>query len=312
MALLNPPEILPPLIRSILEYVGAQQGPVNQTDLVDRLSPGHPDDSGSLGRADKAHVRHSAAAARTLGLLTSADGDAALVTEQVRDSMHRGSLRGEWPGLLRRALLEHPDGANAVQEAAEQNTSGPRDLLFAVTWFLAQDAFDAPARWEGADGYRSLQQLQQEQFGAVTKRFPVQNDTRYGAFERWSVHLGLARLDEVSGRGLRPTPTDAVVSALAGLPSGRWEIEEFCRELATKVPCLWPGELRRQLVEVLGSDPDPDVQQGGIDSSVALALVTAERQGLIRLENLADARRRQVLAPGSENARGVTHVEVLR
>lgn len=310
MALLNPPEILPPLIRSVVEAAAASDRPVDDDRLIELLSPGEDGQDGSIGRSEKPHVRFSYDTARLLGLLED-DAGGSIPTEAARTAMSRGSLRVSWPQLLREAVFEHESAPRAVLEAIEEDSRGVRDLLFALTWFLAQDAFGPPLAWEPHERYASFQTLQRSHFGAVTKRFPVQNDTRFGSFERWSLHLGLALSDELGHRALRPTPIPAARDAVRSMESGRYEIQGFCSVLSELLPCLWPGYLRQQLVEVIGSDPDPDVASDGIDSSTAMVLVTLEAEGRLRMENLADASERGVLAPRSQQPRTVTHVEVL-
>lgn len=310
MALLNPPEILPPLIRSLVEASAASDRPIDDDRLIELLSPGEDGQDGSIGVSEKRHVRYSRDAARMLGLLEEKDGGS-IPTEAVRAAMSRGSLRPAWPQVLRRAVFEHPSAPQAVVEAAQEDTRGVRDLLFGLTWFLSQDALGAPLGWEPHERYSSFRTLQSSHFGAVTTRHPVQNDARFGSFERWSLHLGLAQRDELGHRALRPTPIPAARAAVGNLEPGRYEVQQFCAVLSEALPCLWPGNLRKQLVEIVGSDPDPDVTAEGIDSSVTMVLVTLEAEGRLRMENLADASQRGILAPRSQQPRTVTHVEVL-
>lgn len=310
MALLNPPEILPPLIRSVVEAAAASDRPVDDVRLIQLLSPGEDEQDGSIGRSTKPHVRFSHDAARMLGLLED-EGGGSVPTAVARAAMTRGSLRKAWPELLRRTVLKHESAPKAVAEAVEENSRGVRDLLFALTWFLAQDAFGAPLGWDRHKRYESFRTLQQSQLGAVTKRHPVQNDTRFGSFERWALHLGFARSDELGHRALRPAPIPAVYDVVRSMEARQYEIADFCSVLSESLPCLWPGYLREQLVEVIGSDPDPDVAAGGIDSSLTMALVTLEAEGRLRMEKLSDASGRGILGPRSQQPRTVTHVEVL-
>jgi hypothetical protein len=310
MALLNPPEILPPLIRVVLEATAIQERPVDDEKLIELLAPGDGEDSGSIGRVGNPHVRNAHATARMLGLL-SEEGGGSVLSARAEEGVVRGSLRKAWPGLLRRAVFEHESAPVAVIDAAGQDTTGAKDLLFALTWFLAQDAFDRPLAYEGSETYRGFDVLQAQHFGQVTTRYPVQNDTRFGGFERWSLHLGFARADEFGARALRPLPLGAVREVVMGFDPRRYDVVDFCRQLGERLPCLWPGALRQQLVEVLGKDPDPDVLAGGVDSSVGLSLSILEVEGILRMESLADATQRMVLGPNSRNPRSVTHVEVL-
>lgn len=310
MALLNPPEILPPLIRPVVEAAAWSERPVDHDRLIELLSPGEEGQDGSIGRASKKHIRDCHDAALMLGLLEKAEGGS-VPGEAVRAAMSRGSLRPVWPQVLRQVVFEHDSASRSVVEAVEGDSRGVRDLLFALTWFLAQDAFGPPLTWEPQDRYASFQSMQRSHFGPVTRRFPVQNDTRFGSFERWSLHLGLARSDELGNRALRPAPIAAARDVVRSMDPGRYEVHAFCSVLAGFLPGLWPGDLRRQLVEVIGSDPDPDVASDGIDSSTAMVLVTLEADGVLRMDNLADASRHGTLAPRSQQPRTVTHVEVL-
>ena len=317
MALLNPPEILPPLIRSVVEVVAASDRPVGADQLIDMMSPGLEHQTGRIGRdrgkenPDKPHVRASLEAARQLGFLDREGQGFRPSATMAELRFGRVLPRSSWIGHMRTGILQHPSANNAVTEAFDGDTSGSRDLLFALTWFLSQDAFGPPLAWEPRERYGSFLTLQRSHFGAVTKRYPVQNDTRFGAFERWSLHLGFARQDELGTRALRPAPIPAARDVVKSMEPRRYEIGSFCSLLSEHLPILWPGYLREQLVELVGFDPDPDVAANGLDSSVALVLVTLEAEGLLLMENLADASERRTLAPRSRQSRSVTHVEVM-
>lgn len=298
MALLNPPQIVPAVMRVILEATTASD--FSDVDaIVDAIAPG--DVGGERGGV----VRDSFDALRTVALIETG-GEKIVAVDRVHRSIdRRGSLRVGWPTLLLNSILEHPTAPQSILPH-EDRTSGVRDLLLAVTWFLAQDAAGLPLAWNANEDVAAVQDLQVKQVGADQTLWPFSNDTRFRAMERWAVALGLGVTDK---NGVRPIPLEAVRRVVENMDPGESTFDSFYSHLSGDLPFLWRGTFRDELHERSTGDPDPDARAGGIDTAVAVCLLALEREGRIKLKSLADAER-IAIGPDSEKLRWVSHVEV--
>jgi hypothetical protein len=301
MALLNPPQVVPAVMRVIAEAIARSDSSLRDVDAIAHaLAPGE------FGRERAGVVRDSFAALRTLGLVRVDDGDL-ILDETLRSVVGRGQLsRPAWRELLLRSIFDHPSAAGSVT-ATEDRTQGGRDLVFGLSWLLAQDAAGPALAWSASDGSAAVQDLQADQAGRNQNLWPFSNDTRYRTAERWAVALGLAVAE---WGGIRPLPTEALRTVIQGFGEGEWQVLEFCGRIAAELPVLWKGTYRTELAERFGSDPDPDVAAGGVDSSFALALLVLEEQRLIKMRALPDVERIEFGA-GTSNPRPVSHIEVI-
>ena len=301
MALLNPPQSVPAVMRVILEAVCQKDAPFSDVEsLVDALAPG--DFGGERGGV----IRDSLAALRTLNLVETTTSEGIVARETVCSRLdHRGSLRGVWSGLLLEAALEHETADSWGAE--ESPTRGVRDLVYGLTWVLAQDAAGPSLAWNPGQHTAGVQNLQVRQLGARQTAWPFSNDTRFRTMARWATALGLA-VPEVNG--LRPLPLRAVKHVVRGMVPGDRSVARFLGELGERLPVLWPGRYRDQLTSRLEFAPDPDAAEEGVASATALALLALEEERLIKLKALADAERLTIGA-SSKSPRRVSHVEVM-
>ena len=301
MALLFPPQIVPSVMRVIAESIARADGSLRDVDALARaLAPG------DFGHERAGVVRDSFAALRTLELVTAGE-DGLELSDPLRSSVERGRLsRPVWREILVSSVFEHPSAMRSVT-ATEDRAQGVRDLVFGLTWLLAQDAAGPLLAWNASEGAAGVQVLQARQAGRNQSLWPFSNDTRYRTVERWAVALGVAVAEP---GGLRPLPAEALRPVVQRFGEGEWPVMEFCDRIALELPILWRGAYRSDLITRFGSDPDPDVNAGGVDSSVALALMVLEEERLIRLRALPDVERIEFGA-GTTNPRSVSHVEVV-
>jgi hypothetical protein len=300
MALLNPPQVVPSVMRVIAEAIARADSNLRDVDAVARaLAPGE------FGRERAGVVKDSFTALRTLGLVFDDDGGLVL-DDALRSVVERGRLlRPAWRQFLLRSIFDHPSAAGSVT-AREDRTQGARDLVFGLAWLLAQDAAGPALAWSASHGSAAVQDLQAHQAGRNQNLWPFSNDTRYRTAERWAVALGLA-VDESDG--IRPLPTEALRAVVQGFGEGEWQVLDFCARIAAELPVMWKGTYRTELAERFGSDPDPDVAAGGVDSSLGLALLVLEEERLIRMRVLPDVERIE-LGAATSNPRPISHIEV--
>lgn len=301
MAVLNPPRVIPGLGRSIVNFLAENRKEWDEASLVDAFNPGVND---SDGAADG--VRNTLSAFRAIGILELGPGGTTQVAASVAA---QGPAFGR--ATFRNLMLKHVfdlerDGDPWAVREGDASTSGARDLSRALAWFLAQDALGEPLRWTATGG--NVERLQAAQFATnQNNQWALVNDTRWNAFSRWAVALGLAVPSVArSAPGLVPLPTVAVADAVTELPVGRTTIFDFLAALGQRVPAISGGALRRGLVTRLGgNDPDPGIQAHAIDSSVAQVLRLLASRGVLVFESLADAD--GILLSSSDQAR-TTHV----
>jgi hypothetical protein len=314
MALLNPPDLTPSITRLVVETVGSRGGQMPLADVVAYCAPG------AVGGDASRTVEVSTNAAITLGLLIR-DGDQVRLGSQASSAAGiDGRLRSPWGSLIRSMVRESETlprsvVANFEEDAVGERTSGVRDLAYGLTWVLAQDAFGEPLAFGTKEGCRSVQDLQAAQIGHRRDRWPVTNDTRWPPLVRWGSAMGLLSAAPAgAGQGEAiPDPTAAiraVVRALVGPERRSLTFAEFRQVIAEQLPYVDGGVLRAELAEALGSDPDPDVQAGGVDSSLGLAMLSLQAERLILIEDRSDAQHRSEIDPGGRRI-GVSHVIVL-
>ncbi|MEX2375166.1 MAG: protein DpdG [Dehalococcoidia bacterium] len=314
MALLNPPDLIPSVTRLVVETVGSRGGQMLLNDVIAYCAPG------AIGGDASRTVEVSANAAITLGLLARDDDQVRLSSRVSSAAGVDGRLGASWGSLLRSMVRESDTLSKSVtanfDEAAEgERTSGVRDLAYGLTWVLAQDALGEPLAFGAKDGCRSVQDLQAVQFGQGRDTWPVTNDTRWHPLIRWGSAMGLVSAAPAgAGAGETiPDPTTAVrdvVLELAGSERRSLTFAEFRHIVGEELPYVDGGVLRAELAEALDGDPDPDVQAGGVDSSLGLALLALQVQRVILIEDRSDAQHRSVIDPKGRRI-GVSHIIVL-
>jgi hypothetical protein len=297
MAVLNPPRSLPGLGRSVINFLIAARGEWDEQKLLDLFKPEGLNNSQSASDG----LTNTLSAFRAIGMLKSQSGKIA-VSDSVTSVGSKFSS-AEFRRLMRAHVIDlERDGDPWHLEEGDAHTRGSRDLTRALSWLLAQDALGRPLSWT-----EQVQTLQISQFRtSANDKWAITNDTRWTAASRWALALGLAAPPMVmKSAGVVPLPLVAVSDVLDDLPAGRMPITEFLVKLGTKIPVLHGGSVRTALNSHLGSDPDPAVAEGCVDSSVGQVMRILEARGRISFETLPDAQGIRIAR--SDNARQ-THV----
>lgn len=282
MALLNPPEVVPSVMRVIYDYATFRGSPLEQEDLERTICP--PSVMPSARPVFKASLQ----AAIEIGLVRQSDG--AVLAEDVR-----GTTFGQ---ILRQCVFN--PGNNDPLATSDKGAS---DLTRALAWFLAQDTYMGVEPWV-SDGRRGVQKLQDEQF---TQSRAFQNDTRWTSFNRWAPILGLAvHVPWNRAITLLPDPANAVEDELPQIfgSDQRVALDVFVDRLCQRIPVLDRG-LYRVSVEALTSLASSD---DVLSYALSHALWRLEARGALQLQSLADAK--QFMLQGSANAKvSYSHVE---
>lgn len=279
MAVLNPPRALPGLGRAVINFLGENRTTWDEAGLIATFKP-----VGVSESEDTTGITNTLSSFRAIGMLNSSQGNIT-VSDSVK-AMGSAFGRDEF----RRVTLAHVldlsrDGDPWALGEGEASSSGARDLTRGLSWFLAQDALGMPLSWA-----TNVEQRQAEQFGPDKGQWVFQNDTRWGAFTRWALALGLARTAVLrSHSALVPLPTLAIADVVACMPVGQLPVHDFLGILARNLPILPGGVIREGLVTQLRRDPDPGLQRDALDTSVAQVLRILEVRGRITLDNMADA-----------------------
>jgi len=203
-------------------------------------------------------------------------------------------LNGRLPGMIRRGLLH----SEAIK--SNDDDSPCRDLVDALAWWLAQDAWDPPVAYGKGD--RSAERRQYQQFPNGPN---FVNDTKWPVVLQWAVYLGLGEIDP----GVKvavPDPTRAIGQIAADFTTGSYGVWEFVSRVASELGVVDGGVARKRVTDaaVAGQLRRDDGAQV-LSSSMSLALKRLERLGFIELANEADteqsARYELTLPPDQAN-----------
>lgn len=280
MALLNPPELRPSGVVTILRYLAAQRA---QQDVAERLlaTVAPP----SLKGDPQSDVSHNLRAATELGLILR-DGEKVALAENALAAVERG--QGAVIKLLRQRVFDE-----SLNTAPWRSQVGARDLTNALSWYLTLAPSNAPIQMER--GSRSAEDLQLKDFGprqeedaGASSNWPINNNTRWNTFRRWACSLGFAWANP-NGH-LVPDPTAAIRDALPDVFGSSSELtaQDFMKNLAGAVPVLDGGRYR-EFVTSHWERP-PSAERGlTVPLSDALERLAGERA--IAVYDRADARR---------------------
>jgi hypothetical protein len=308
MAVLNPPGALPGLARSIVNHLLMARASYDVPRLTALFAPAGINTSPDWTRG----VDNTLSAARAIGLIETSLGETVVVPEVVRDKAGgRPFTRSGFRRLLRELVLDVRRDGDPWAVDDEARTTGARDLNRALSWFLAQDALGPALSWTGPDEH-SAERLQSAQLQHLPDEDrPIVNDTRWGAFGRWVMAMGLAEPAPVrgSGVGLVPLPQEAIRDVALRMERRTWPVAEFLDALAAALPVLDGGVFREGLRSVLSEEPDPGVRVHAVDTSIAQAVLLLEDEGCLDLTYGSDAEARVFMDPAGD--RKVINVEIL-
>ena len=283
MALLNPPELRPSVIVTILRYLAAQPGHKDTADhLVAILAP-----PTLLGADPQRDVNKNLATAMELGLIMR-DGDNVFLAEGVPTAVELG--QGAIMKLVRGRVLD-----KSLNSAPWRSQAGARDLTNALSWFLTFAPSDAPTQMEGESSL-SANTLQTKDFGPRQaesgedgpSNWPIGNQNRWNTFRRWACSLGFAWASP-NGR-LIPDPTVAVRDSLSEVFDGQQEMtaRDFIDKLAYCVPVIDGGRYREFLV---GHWERAATESRGLTVPLTDALERLATEGSVSFDDRADAPR---------------------
>lgn len=304
MALLNPPQILPNVLRLLVRTLQRADGSTMTVEDLAHLTAPASLASNADARDGSKGFDDTLTACVAIGIANRDSGSVALSEELswVRDRQ----LSDEH---LRMHLADRIFD-ESLNEDLWASSEGARDLTRALSWHLLQDPLQPPRGW--TDGQDGVDAVELRQFSTEDRVFS--NDTRWGAFQRWSKFLGFGRDQPYmlpDGRTLKtvlvPDPTEALRRVLdTALDSEPLEITIAIERLRSRIPVLDGGTYCQRVRERMrqNSEARSDV----IAPAVAHALRRLEVGGQIVLTNLADAPRRMTMPDGSDAGRTVSHV----
>ena len=160
------------------------------------------------------------------------------------------------------------------------------DVAVGLTWLLSMSPTTPPSwKWSESETWMIRDGLRD--------RFAL-NETKWRAFRRWAVDLGLAiEIDpkRLSGPSvLSPDPTDAVSDALSGMPE-RLSARSFLDQLVSPLPCLDGGALEAILKSIPVRAGAQYAARAGatIGPALGYALERLQRRAVLRLVRADDA-----------------------
>ncbi len=259
---------------AFIRLIGAT---VDGADTRDREAVGEGDDGGDGDHPDRI-VGLSLDAANWLGLLESTDAGWQLASPVV--GIDVADLDQALPRIVRRGLFDR----SWPNELAEAQKHGG-DLGLALSWYLAQDSWNPPRRYEKVDD--SIESRQSSQF---TENPEYINLTKWRSVRRWLQYLGLGVPDPIDADMIVPDPTNAVRDELADSQDAEWAIVELVSVLAKRCGALDTGTVRTLAMAGLKAaelrwEHDPHL----LSPSLSLALLRLEGAGRIELLREADA-----------------------
>ncbi len=282
MALLNPPEQRASMISIIVLYLAQCRDQCDEIPrIVDAISPPSLTDSPQKHQLD---ANRNLTSVIEIGL-ASRDGDRITLKPESTSAATKGT--SAIATLIRQRVLSED-----LNSAPWGSQAGARDLTNALAWFLTFDSTTAPARWEGDPPSARL--LQEADFGARlsddddASGWPISNDTRWNAFQRWACSLGFAWRSP-SGR-LVPDPTPAMRDSIPSIFQSESTLDglSFIATLGAQLPVLEYGAYRR-FVEKYWNRPSDSREI--LSAATTDALSRLETGGHLVFENRADAPR---------------------
>lgn len=305
MAALTPPQALPALLGAIASHLEAS-GQVPESQLNARFAPS------SLGRAEDGEaaggltLKGTLEMGRSIGAVHS--GKAPKKETTVMAPLSEALARSIGAHRALRAMFMH-EARDVPDLFTNEASTGARDLLRALTWFVMQDPIGPALAWTATPKEHSVEERQ----GALPKRLrPFENQTRWQSFMRWTTYLGFARRRRV-GRvwGLLPDLYPVFIDLLPAMPQGSRPLTEFLADLAREVPIISGGTVHAAFVGELRNHRRPPVEH-----AVGQAVLRLEEAGVISLTTVPDysiANPDAVvsLLEGTPEERRVTHVQVV-
>ena len=289
MALLNPPESRPSVILLIAQRLASRPDASEDKASLVRSLGAH----GSEARQPLLDVEVNLTQSTMLGVVEESD-DVIRLSDSGQNVLETDSFSK----FLREQVLEkrHNQEPWGSQE-------GARDLTNGLAWFLSLPATDLPKSFSGKGA--NVQKIQAQHFGERENNWPIVNQERWRAFERWACGLGFAWKTPTGLTVPDPTATlrDVIPKVFADerrLPAG-----DFLKAIAKAVPVLDGGTYRKFVQDNLATDQSLG-SSGRLSQALTDALRRLDRAGEITIEERDDTPRVRLDATG----RPFTHVAV--
>lgn len=281
MALLNPPELRASMMSVIVLYLAQCRGQRDERErIVDAISPPSLTESPEKHQLDAIRNLRSAV---EIGLVVR-DGDLVQLSNESAKAVGNGI--SAIAAHIRQRVL-----SGDLNRSPWGSQAGARDLTNALAWFLTFGPTSAPTRMEGDPP--SAKSLQEADFGSRhsdddASGWPISNDTRWVAFQRWACSLGFAWRSP-SGR-LVPDPTPAVRDSIRAVfdKESTLDGQSFVVALGAQLPVLESGAYRRFVEENWKRAP---ISDGVLSIATTDAFRRLEASGHLTFEDRADSPR---------------------
>lgn len=305
MTLINRPNALPSVALVMYRYLSHIAIPVTEQHLTRALSPsslsadGTPeDDEDDSGDGRVRAVDETLKLLTALGVTTTTKSGVSLAKD-VHTADQSETDIATLRNVLRSKILSRTENGGEKTDLWDSD-KGTRDFTRAAAWFLMQDVWSPPGRFTADAHERSAFHEQARQLPGVVaggkgkdgKSVPLFNTgTRWNAFQRWMVFLGLAATDAIPGASqtmLMPDPTVAVRDVVAGFARQQFPVRKFLSSLAIELPVIDGGAYHQVVASRMSTDSRPD-STDRLTTGLSHALLRLEGQGLLELQSRADS-----------------------
>ncbi len=286
MSILNRPSdglhnVMVALYGAIVEF-----GPLSKEDLVRLCS--HP-------RAGDESVLKTLKTWLDAGLFVATDGtiDIKLSCRPIGENSLAKSAR-----IAARTLAMSETNNNGFDR--EEDASPTGDFSRAISWLLAQDILEFyRATWE------MVERSAMNQVGESHPRILV-NDTRWAGLQAWGKFLGF--LSNTYGLAIDPSLAvrDVTPDIFRAADTNSFVASVFVERLSATLPVLDGGRYRVAVEGMMDEQHWVRPPAHVLSSSLSLALVRLEAEGVIRLELLSDSA--DVIELSDEKHTRVSHV----
>lgn len=273
MSVLGSPLATPSRVRGVFRYLLSKTGQRESYKTLERmLSPE------SLLRDGNTETKKRSMIKETISECVKMD----LLIEQIEGDELIVAINSDLPSEVRSKgkgdeLLPHTLAGLMMRTGRDAN----QDLATVIAWYLSQDAYDAPGKWEGVQA-ALLKQVGADLLGL--------NDVRYNQFEDWICFLGFAWKHNLKDKDLlTPDPTAYLRGTISTLIPKRGgqptSLGDFILKLGTHCPIFETGVYR---VEVENKVRTRETEQH-LSSTTALALLRLQEEKVIELSKRSDA-----------------------
>jgi len=262
---------LPNILVALIAAMQRSRKPLARDDLLSRIAPtGVVHKNGEMAR--QTFNRWS-----ELGLFVEDGANTFRLAESLEETPanNEAEFLCAVQDMVRRRVLSEENNADfwALKGAKAA------DLTRSLAWVLAQDVYRFSFD-------KSAEVLEAAQLADDDVRL-MRNDTRRNGLKFWGYFLGFLR--QPSGGEI--DPTCAIRQSLSRcIAAGEGMLAtDFVRNLAAELPVLDGGKWRLNVEARLDRQALPALAEGQLSTSLSRALIQLRMEGLLILENRADA-----------------------